>query len=215
MSGIDLRTATGVIVGEEPPAATWLDTREVPIDELTPFPGNAKRGDVDAIRASLRKNGQYRSLVVRNVPGGALIVLGGNHTLQALKAEGHETARCEIIACDDAAARRINVVDNRSADLGTYDTDSLVTLLNKIGEDSGGDYDGTGYTAEDVELVTGAPTDLDALADEYGEHDDEDLWPTLKFRVPPNIRDDFYEHTRGETDEERFMHLLNRARAVS
>lgn len=220
MTGVDLRTATSLLtsndVGEldEAGAAVWLDTREVPIEELTPFPGNAKRGDVDVIRASLRKNGQYRSLVVRNLPTGALVVLGGNHTLQALKAEGHETARCEIISCSDAAARRINVVDNRAADLGTYDSDDLSALLAQINEDSG-DYDGTGYTADDVELITSAPADLDALAEEYGEEDEEDLWPTLKFRVSPNVRDDFYEHTRGETDEERFMHLLNRVRANS
>src|SRR3546814_12921166 len=74
-------------------AAQYVTTRDVPLDELTPFPGNAKRGDVDQIRASLRRNGQYRSLVVREIPNGPLIVLAGNHTMQALTAEGRSEAR--------------------------------------------------------------------------------------------------------------------------
>ncbi|MFF5422432.1 hypothetical protein ACFY49_40190, partial [Streptomyces misionensis] len=62
--------------------ATYLRTANVPLDELTPFPGNAKRGSVDTILESLRRNGQYRGLVVREIPDGPLIVLAGNHTAQ-------------------------------------------------------------------------------------------------------------------------------------
>jgi DNA modification methylase len=133
-----------------PVGVIYLDTRPVPLDELTPFPGNAKRGDVEAIRASLKRNGQYRSLVVREVPNGPLIVLAGNHTLQALAAEGHDSARCEIVRCDDATARRINLADNRTAELGAYDDDALAALL----KDLDGDYDGTGWNEEDLEALT-------------------------------------------------------------
>ncbi|GHG45180.1 hypothetical protein [Streptomyces hydrogenans] len=71
------------------------------------------------------------------------MVLAGNHTAQALNAHGagdcgHEScgvcrndpswtpaARCEVVVCDKDAARRINIVDNRAADLGTYDFEAL------------------------------------------------------------------------------------------
>lgn len=141
--------------------AAYVETRDIPLDELTPFPGNAKRGDVEAIRASVRRNGQYRSLIVREVENGPLIVLAGNHTMQALQAEGHPTARCEIVHCDDATARRINLADNRTAELGTYDNDDLAELLSYLD----GDYEGTGYTEEDVEaLITPTPfEDLDPV----------------------------------------------------
>lgn len=145
--------------------ATYITTRDVPLDELTPFPGNAKRGDVQTIRASLCRNGQYRSLVVREIPNGPLIVLAGNHTLQALAAEGHATARCEIVVCDDATARRINLADNRSAELGTTDNDALAELLSYLD----GDYEGTGYTDDDVAaLIIPAqpPTDEDTPPDD-------------------------------------------------
>lgn len=134
---------------------TYITTRPVPIDELTPFPGNAKRGDVETIRASLRRNGQYRSLVVREIENGPLVVLAGNHTMQALAAEGHTEARCEVIRCDDHTARRVNLVDNRAAELGGWDDEALAELLTAMD----GDLDGTGYT----------DTDLDALLSLHDE----------------------------------------------
>lgn len=133
--------------------AQYVTTRTMPLDELTPFPGNAKRGDVDTIRASLRRNGQYRSLVVREIPDGPLIVLAGNHTMQALAAEGHTEARCEIVVCDDATARRINLADNRTAELGKYDNDALSELLSYLD----GDYEGTGYAQADVDFLLSYP----------------------------------------------------------
>lgn len=155
-----------------PTAATYVRTADIPLDELTPFPGNAKRGNVDQIRASLRRNGQYRSLVVREIPNGPLIVLAGNHTMQALQAEGRETARCEVVLCDDDTARRINLADNRTAELGGYDNDALAELLSYLD----GDYDGTGYTDDDVQaLIT--PPDIEELDPAGGDEDDADTTP--------------------------------------
>lgn len=145
-----------------PTGVTYLRTADVPLDELTPFPGNAKRGDVDQIRASIRRNGQYRSLVVREIPNGPLVVLAGNHTMQALAAEDHGTARCEVVLCDDATARRINLADNRTAELGGYDNDALTELLSYLDDD----YEGTGYTTADVERIVNAlPPDPEAPDD--------------------------------------------------
>lgn len=146
----------------QPTTATYVRTADIPLDELTPFPGNAKRGDVDQIRASLRKNGQYRSLVVREIPNGPLIVLAGNHTMQALTAEGRQTARCEIVLCDDDTARRINLADNRTAELGEYDNDALAELLSYLD----GDYEGTGYTDDDVQALITVPEDLPNALDD-------------------------------------------------
>jgi DNA modification methylase len=161
--------------------AQYVETRHVALDELSPYPGNAKRGDVPTILASLRRNGQYRSLVVRAVEHGPLIVLAGNHTKLAFEAHGAgrceyadargrdrcalcadptwdgRTARCEIIRCDDAEARRINLVDNRSAENGDYDHASLAALLRAADADEG--LGGTGYTEDDLAAL---------LADENG-----------------------------------------------
>lgn len=129
-------------------SATWIETRDVPVDQLTKFPGNAKRGDVKAIRESIRRHGQYRAIVVRK-DGDTLTVLAGNHTFDAVLAEDHEAIRCEIITCSDDEARRINLADNRTAELGTYDDDDLLTLLKGLD----GDYEGTGWTADEFDKI--------------------------------------------------------------
>lgn len=135
----------------------YLRTKVIPLDELTPFPGNARRGRVDVIRESLEKNGQYRSLVVRQVENGPLVVLAGNHTSMALLEAGAKGARCEIIECDDATARRINLVDNKANDLATDDSDALADLLRDLD-----DYAGTGFTDEEIAKIL-APVDEDPV----------------------------------------------------
>lgn len=133
--------------------ATYVETRDVPLTALTPYQGNAKRGRVEEIRASIRRHDQYRSLVVRFEAPDQLTILAGNHTFQALKAEGRTTARCEIIQCDDDTALRINLADNRTAEIGGYDNDALAALL----ADLDGDYEGTGWSEAEAAAVLDPP----------------------------------------------------------
>lgn len=171
------------------PLAVFRRVEVLGLDELTPFPGNAKRGDVEAILSSLRRNAQYRSLIVREIDKGPLIVLAGNHTMAALELHGagdcgqtvkvgkkttpcgvcgndanwSPVARCEVIVCGDAAARRINLADNRTSELGHYDHDALAELLEALH----GDYEGTGYTEAAVARI------LDTeLPDGFAEFDE-------------------------------------------
>jgi hypothetical protein len=53
---------------------TRLEVVQAPLGDLRPYPGNARRHDVDAIAGSLRVNGQFRPLVVQR---GTSHVLGG------------------------------------------------------------------------------------------------------------------------------------------
>lgn len=132
--------------------AEFTGIRDIPLAQLTRFPGNARYGNVAAIRQSLKRNGQYRALIVRDT-GNALVILAGNHTYDALRANGHRTGRCEVLTCDDQTARRINLADNRTAELGGTDQDALAELLSYLD----GDYEGTGYTAEEVERLISVP----------------------------------------------------------
>jgi hypothetical protein len=117
----------------------------------------------------VRRLGQYRSVVVRvvNEPP-SLVVLAGNHTVQAMAAEGHTSAHCGLIRCTDDEARRVNIADNRLSDISTEDPDQLAELLSYLDDD----YDGTGWTAEDVgKLIepphfTSTPEDEQLHADE-------------------------------------------------
>ncbi|MGX1301366.1 ParB-like chromosome segregation protein Spo0J [Streptomyces albogriseolus] len=168
--------------------ATYLFTQDVPLLNLRPFPGNARRGDPAVILQSLVRTGQFRSLIVRDT-GDGLVVLAGNHTLQALLAHGpgpcgmtttvdgqelpcalcageewKPVARCEIVRCDDATATRINLVDNRSAELGGWDQEALADLIAGLD----GDLDGTGYSDADLDNL------LRAVEEAYDEEDEEE-----------------------------------------
>lgn len=119
----------------------------IPLPELTPFPGNARRGDPVKIAESITANGQYRALVVR-AHGDSLTVLAGNHTLKGLEILDSPAARCEVIDCDDETARRINLVDNKASDDGTYDEEALAALLGALDT-----VVGTGYSDEEVDSI--------------------------------------------------------------
>lgn len=137
--------------------ATFIETRQVPVGDLQKFPGNARKGDLRRIRASIRRHGQYRSLVVRQDNAGQLVILAGNNTFDGLTAEHYETARCEIVTCTDGEAHEINVKDNRLGDLATYDDKALLAQLTGLDDETW--LDAAGYTADDVDelqRITGA-----------------------------------------------------------
>lgn len=127
----------------------YVETRMVLLDELTPFPGNARIGDPARLAESLEANGQYRSLVVREGPDGDLTVLCGNNTLQALEARGDLEARCEIVHCDDATALRVNLVDNAASDRATYDDEARARLIAALD----GAVTGSGYTEDEADTI--------------------------------------------------------------
>jgi len=175
------------------------------------YPGNPRMGNIDAIAASLLENLQYSPLVVQ---ASTRYVLAGNHTLKAARKIGWAEIDVVFVDVDDQAARKIVLSANRTADLGTYDDDALVEMLSYLD----GDYAGTGWTEGDVELLITPPPDLDKLGDQFGDPADSDLWPVLKFKVPPEVREDFYDLTAGcddpDNDTVRFMSLIARARAA-
>lgn len=127
----------------------------LPLAQLHRYPGNPRRGDLDAIRESLRRNGQYQPLVVQQ---STLFVLAGNHRLDAMEVEGWDEADVVVLDVDDDAARRIVAADNRTSDLATYDEHELVHLLRELGED----LDGTGWGTDDYDDLLASLQESDA-----------------------------------------------------
>lgn len=157
----------------------------VPIETLTPYPRNPRRGDVDAIARSLEAHGQYRPLVV-NEP--TREVLAGNHTLAAAVSLGWEEIAVTFVDVDEDAAARIVLIDNRTNDLASWDDSSLSDLLASL--DS---LDGTGF--ED--------SDLAALLSSYSENGDEAEADEGEERV----RYSFSVFSRDDVIEEAFAHF--------
>lgn len=182
----------------------------VPLTALTTYPGNPRRGNIAAISESLAENQQFAPLVVQKSTG---YVLSGNHTFAAASDLGWDTIAVVYVDVDDARAKKIVLAANRTADLARYDDEALTALLESLG----GDFTGTGYSAEDLDdILMGLDDvpDLDALAAEVGEPHDADLWPVLRFKVSPQARSAFYELTDSapdSSDDARFNYLLTLA----
>lgn len=127
------------------------------LTELNNFHKNARRGDVNAIKASIVANGVYRPIIINKgtYTDRPLEVLAGNHTLQAMRQLAEEnpddktwqTVDVWQVDVDADRATRIVLADNRTADLGDYDNAELQELLQLVDDN----LDGTGYEYEDLE----------------------------------------------------------------
>lgn len=141
-----------------------LQNLAVPITTLKHYGKNPRRGDVDIIAASLKRNGQYKPVTVRT---GTNEILAGNHTVKAAKQLGWTHIAATYMTVTDVEATRIVLADNRTADMGTYDVDDLRSLLGTLP-----DLEGTGYNPDDLEamLAPQEPAQPKLGADEYPDH---------------------------------------------
>lgn len=129
----------------------------VPLTDLNLYHKNPRVGDTQAIKGSIVANGIFRPVVVNKgtYTDKPNEILAGNHTVKAIRelAEEHpEDARWQhvdvwMVDVDSERAARIVLADNRTADLGSYDNEELLSLLDMMD----GDLDGTGYDADDLE----------------------------------------------------------------
>ncbi|PFG19862.1 DNA methyltransferase [Serinibacter salmoneus] len=130
-----------------------------PIDSLRPYAKDPRRADVEAVAASLAAHGQYRPVVARV---GTREVLAGNGVLSAARTLGWEHLAVTWVDVDDDGAARINLVDNRTSDLATYDDAALLEVLTSLPDLSGTGYDDAALAA----LLSDAEGDPVGLTDE-------------------------------------------------
>jgi ParB-like nuclease family protein len=118
----------------------------VPINDLVPYPGNARVHNQAAIAESLAANGQYRPLVIQRSTS---YVLVGNGTLEGAKSLGWDHIDVTYLDIDDDRARRIVLADNRTSDLAAYDEAALIELLAPYQAD----LSGTAWSMDDLESL--------------------------------------------------------------
>lgn len=130
-----------------------------PIEAVTPYPGNARRGNLEKIKNSLRKHGQYKHLMVDADTGHILV---GNNTYAAMRELGYEQVAVKRLHVSEAQARELLLIDNASSDEAIYDETALAALLAEVQ-----DWDASGWSPDDLDdlLVKLQDTgDPDALA---------------------------------------------------
>lgn len=119
----------------------------VPISSISTHPENARRGDVKRIGESLLRFGQTRPIVVQKSSGH---ILAGNHTYRAAVEELSWTHIAVVtLDVDDATALAYLVADNRLSDLGDYDWDAQIALLNRLQDAA--QLAGTGFTPDEID----------------------------------------------------------------
>jgi ParB-like chromosome segregation protein Spo0J len=123
--------------------------RVVPVADLKPHPRNPRRGNVGAIRESIRANDFYGAVIVQRSTG---YVIAGRHRYEAAVEE--EAAKLPVIDLDvdDETALRILLADNRTSDVAGYDEESLLALLRDVGA-SAATLEGTGWTFDDFQAL--------------------------------------------------------------
>ena len=192
----------------------------LPITELHLYDRNPRMGDVQAIKASMLANGIFRPIVVNRGThtGKPNQVLAGNHSLKAMRElteENPDDTRWSMVNVwmvdvDEEHAAKIVLADNRTADLGSYDNEELIGLMEGLQ----GDLDGTGYDEDDLAILldmTAGPDSLDDLEDEFGEPEDDDFWITVRLRIPPVLNDQWKQWANAyDSPEEAFEALLDK-----
>lgn len=128
----------------------------VPSYSIRPHPDNPRKGSVDAIAESIGENGVYRPIIVQRSTGH---ILAGNHAYQAMLRTGRTQIPVVFRDVNDQDAKKIVLADNRIADLGTYDDDLLISMINSLD----GDLLGTGYTEDFLKEIEGLADESDRI----------------------------------------------------
>jgi ParB-like nuclease domain len=117
----------------------------VPIDSLEPYPDNPRQGDVERLRASLRRFGQRKPIVTEDT-----ITVAGNHLVIAATAEGWTHVAAIPNEFDDEEERRaFMIADNATSDHATYNDELLVRHLLALREADA--LAGSGYTDDELD----------------------------------------------------------------
>lgn len=128
-------------------AANRLRIDYVPVDSIKVHPENPRRGNVEVIEESISRNGVYQPVVAQRSTGHIIV---GNHRYLAMRAQGLKEIPVIWRDLSDEDVLRIMLVDNRSSELGEFDLEQLVGIL----DDLQGDLVGTGYTEDSLDDLT-------------------------------------------------------------
>jgi hypothetical protein len=138
-----------------------MKIERINVAELSLDPSNVRKHDrknLDAIKASLRKFGQQKPIVV-DAKG---IVLAGNGTLTAAKELGWTEIEITRTTLQGVEATAFAIADNRSAELAEWE-DSLNDVLKSL-QDEGIDLADLGYSPEDLGQFSANAVEMPELA---------------------------------------------------
>lgn len=106
--------------------------RDVPVSDLRPWEANYRHHpaeQLDRIRESLRRNGQWKAVVVQ---ASTMRIIAGHGVAEAMRLEGYTEARCDVWDCTDEQAAAYLVDDNELSRHAVDDEAALAALLLEL-----------------------------------------------------------------------------------
>lgn len=203
-------------------------TRQLPdlitmnLNDLHEWDGNARQGDVDVIKESMRTNGVFQPIVVQASTGK---IIAGNHRYKALVQlqkeypdSWPEDVSVLPLNVSDEEAARIHVADNRTSDMAEWDRSALLDQLEELDVTDLG-LAGTGFDSDEVEELRKALAD--ASDDDWGDaldavSDSDPTVATRSFSFPASMAtvvDDAIDKAKnytvgdGNANGEALVHL--------
>lgn len=133
------------MAAEPVPALLSGAVEMVSVTAVTPHPRNARRGDVEAVAASIRHNGWWGACVAQRSSSHVIV---GSHRLLAARLVGLDEIPVMWVDVDDVTAECIMIADNRYAEIAAWDDAALLVLLDGLD-----DLEGSGFEPIDVEAL--------------------------------------------------------------
>lgn len=142
-----------------------LQIEQTDVAQLAPWPQNPRKHgepDLAVIIRSIKEYGFTNPILVQR---GTNRVIAGHGRLQAAKKMGMVRVPVLFLDIDDAKATALTIMDNRSAELSTWDMTALKDCLVTL-DDGAFDVELTGFTKDDVAKLFAGPEDEDPESDE-------------------------------------------------
>jgi hypothetical protein len=158
-----------------------MEIVQIALLDIKPYAKNPRKGNVDLIAESLATYGQYKPITVNSRTNE---ILAGNHTYAAAGKLGWTTIAVTYVDVDEETAAKIVAIDNKTSDLGEYDSGALLDLLTTVG-----DLSATGYKENDL----------------------DDLLALLQEKETPAVSSDtrFSTLEQGETGQSGVKHIAS------
>jgi ParB-like chromosome segregation protein Spo0J len=128
----------------------------VPIDSVRPNPANTRKHEkrsLDALKVSLDKYGQRKPIVVQK---DGMMVRAGNGMLAAARELGWTHIAAVVVDEPNVDAVAYELMDNKSAELSTWEQEALALQLSSLKEDDI-DLALTGFTSDELEALFAPP----------------------------------------------------------
>ncbi len=149
-----------------------MNLQKIKLSDLTPDPANTRIHDshnIEVIKQSLEKFGQYRAFVVQK---SSMTIRVGNGMYEAMKQLGWTEGECLIKDLSDSEATALSILDNKSSDMSVFDTIRVNAAIAALPDDLAAL---TGFSVSEAEkLLQSAPNELqDGFADDRKSNEEE------------------------------------------